>query len=397
MKAPSRRTDTTAPGSSTRSSTAAITASRPTSRSRTVRGESSVDTTTKGVRVSSGMISATPCQSTRHGSPSTTTQLAVEPVDRAEPVIATGERLAEGGHAVEAAVEQDMRQLQLVGDVGGGALAGVDPAGAPQGRCGDKGGIEGHGRILARRPADPLPLGADAPYSWPMGGEGSPDRRRDGRTRVRAWRIRLSTLLSRQGVRSALRLGLIAAYSVVFMWGGFFDWAGWAETILWSLGAVLWLVVAAMLVRELVTSDHRLRHWREPFAGAAARRAGLPVADLDAARRLHARRRRVRARPPQPLGGRRIPVLVRPGALRRCLRRPEHGRGGVREPGVDLDTPADAIFWAFASLLRINYGKAFSPVTEEGRILATVVGICAGALRQPVHGPGGEVAGRHQG
>ena len=46
-------------------------------------------------------------------------------------------------------------------------------------------------------------------------------------------------------------------------------------------------------------------------------------------------------------------------------------------PNSNLTTPSDAIFWAFASLLRINYGKALSPVTEEGRILATVVGICA--------------------
>lgn len=211
-----------------------------------------------------------------------------------------------------------------------------------------------------------------------MGGEGSPDRRRDGRTRARAWRIRMSTLLSRQGVRSALRLGLIAAYSVVFMWGGFFDWAGWAETVLWSLGVVLWIAVATLLVRELVTSDHRLRHVAlNPslvlllVAPAFLWLTWMPLAAF-------------------------MLVVI---AYVLDLRNHSAGDGflfsfglvlfvGVfaglsmveveyENPESNLDTPSDAIFWAFASLLRINYGKAFSPVTEEGRILATVVGICA--------------------
>jgi hypothetical protein len=42
-----------------------------------------------------------------------------------------------------------------------------------------------------------------------------------------------------------------------------------------------------------------------------------------------------------------------------------------------LRSPSDAIFWAFASLLKINYGKALTPQTDDGRILATVVGVCA--------------------
>ena len=211
-----------------------------------------------------------------------------------------------------------------------------------------------------------------------MGGEGSPDRRHDGRTRVRAWRIRLSTLLSRRGVRSALRLGLIAAYSVVFMCGGFFDWAGWAETILWSLGVVLWIAVATMLVRELMSRDRRLRHVAvNPslvlllVAPAFLWLTWMPLAAF-------------------------MLVVV---AYVLDLRNHSAGDGflfsfglvlfvGVfaglsmveveyENPESNLDTPSDAIFWAFASLLRINYGKALSPVTEEGRILATVVGICA--------------------
>ncbi len=76
-------------------------------------------------------------------------QLAVEPVDRAEAVIATGERLAEGRDPVEAAIEQHVRQLELVGDVRRRALPRVEAVGAAQGGRRDEGGIEGHPRILA--------------------------------------------------------------------------------------------------------------------------------------------------------------------------------------------------------------------------------------------------------
>lgn len=211
-----------------------------------------------------------------------------------------------------------------------------------------------------------------------MGDDGSSVRTHDARTRARARRIWWSAFLARKGVRSALRLGLIAGYSVVFMWGGFFDWAGWAETVLWGLGAVLLVAVAALLVREVLSRDRRLRHVAvNPslvlllIAPAFLWLTWMPL----------------------------VAFLLVVVAYVLDLRNHSAGDGflfsfglvlfvGVfaglsmveveyEDPESNLSAPSDAIFWAFASLLRINYGKAFSPVTDEGRILATVVGICA--------------------
>lgn len=175
-----------------------------------------------------------------------------------------------------------------------------------------------------------------------------------------------------------MRLGLIAVYSIVFMWGGFFDWTGWTETILWSLGALLWIVIAVMLVREVVHADHRLRYlvvnpslWMLLIAPAFLWLTWMPLTAF-------------------------FIVVV---AYVLDLRHHSAGDGflfsfglvafvGVfaglsmvevedEAPGSTLATPADAIFWAFASLLRVNYGRALYPVTEDGRVLATVVGVCA--------------------
>jgi voltage-gated potassium channel len=211
-----------------------------------------------------------------------------------------------------------------------------------------------------------------------MGEDASPARAHDGRVRMRARRVWWAEFLGRRGVRSALRLGVIATYSIVFMWGGFFDWAGWAETVLWTLGALLWLVIASMFVRELVTTTSRVRHVLvNPsllillVAPAFLWFTWMPL----------------------------VAFLLVVVAYVLDLRNHSAGDGflfsfglvlfvGVfaglsmveveyEDPQSTLDTPADAIFWAFASLLRINYGKAFSPVTDEGRVLATVVGVCA--------------------
>jgi voltage-gated potassium channel len=211
-----------------------------------------------------------------------------------------------------------------------------------------------------------------------MGEDASPARAHDGRVRMRARRVWWSAFLGRRGVRSALRLGVIATYSIVFMWGGFFDWAGWAETVLWTLGALLWMVIAVMLVRELVGTEHRLRH--------VAANPSLLILLVAPAFLWFTW---------MPLVAFCLVVL----AYVLDLRNHSAGDGflfsfglvlfvGVfaglsmveveyEDPESTLDSPADAIFWAFASLLRINYGKAFSPVTDEGRILATVVGVCA--------------------
>jgi hypothetical protein len=203
-------------------------------------------------------------------------------------------------------------------------------------------------------------------------------RQQSAGVRARARRIWWSSLTGRKGFRSSVRLALIAVYSIVFMWGGFFDWAGWSETVLWSLAAVLWVTIAVVFVRELVRSRSTLQHVRvHPslplllVAPAFLWIVWMPIAAF-------------------------ILVVI---AYVLELRHHSAGDGflfsfglvlfiGVfaglsmveiesEEAESSLRTPSDAIFWAFASLLKINYGRALTPQTEDGRVLATVVGICA--------------------
>jgi len=185
-------------------------------------------------------------------------------------------------------------------------------------------------------------------------------------------------VVSSRAFRSSTRLGLIAVYSIVFMWGGFFDWAGILETVLWSVGALLWIVLAAIFVRELRASGHAARH-----AGVHPSLPLLLVA-------------------PAFLWFTWMPVMAFVlVVLAYILELRHHSAGdgflfsfglvifvgvfaGLSMVEVENDdssstlrTPSDAIFWAFASLLRINYGKSMTPETDDGRILATVVGVCA--------------------
>lgn len=45
-------------------------------------------------------------------------------------------------------------------------------------------------------------------------------------------------------------------------------------------------------------------------------------------------------------------------------------------PDSQFKTPSDAIYWAFGGLLRINTGRSYTPMTDDGRFLATTVAVC---------------------
>lgn len=196
--------------------------------------------------------------------------------------------------------------------------------------------------------------------------------------RRRALRVWILSRPDSPGFRSAVRLGLIAVYSIAMMWGGFFDWSGTTETVLWSVAAILWVTILVLFVREVRAADHPWRHLGTHLslplllvAPAFLWLTWLPVAAF-------------------------LLVVV---AYVLELRHHSAGDGflfsfglvlfiGVfaglsmveienDSPTSSLRSPSDAIFWSFASLLRINYGKALSPETTDGRVLATVVGVCA--------------------
>lgn len=197
--------------------------------------------------------------------------------------------------------------------------------------------------------------------------------------RRRARHIRELDLMSTRGFRSTLRLSVIAAYSILFMWGGFFDWNGSTVAILWFGAAVLWLVIAFVFVRGLVVHDHRLRY--------LSRHLSLPILLIAPAFLW------ISWWPAMSFG-----LVVVAYILE--LRYHSSGDGflfsfglvlfvGVfaalsmveieSEQSADttLKSPKDAIYWAFGSLLRINYGETYIPQTHDGKVLAAIVAICA--------------------
>lgn len=196
--------------------------------------------------------------------------------------------------------------------------------------------------------------------------------------RRRARRVWWLSLPQRQGFRSSVRLGVIAAYSITFMVGGFFTWTGWPDVVLWTVAVALWVLLLGSYVREVRGAERRgafiVRNLQVPLllvAPAFMLVVWLPVAAF-------------------------VLVIL---AYVLELRRHSAGDGfafsfglvlfvGVfaalsmveiedDEPNSSLRTPSDALYWAFGSLLRINYGRSLNPETSDGRVLATVVGVCA--------------------
>ena len=188
----------------------------------------------------------------------------------------------------------------------------------------------------------------------------------------------LRAVWHRPGFRSAVRLGTFALYSLVVVWGGFFEWPGTLETLLWTLAWILWVVLLVMLVRELRGVDHKVRyvlgHLSIPLLLIAPFFmwfTWLPILSIVLVLVAYVMELRYHSAGDGFLFSLGLVVFV--GII-----------AGFSMVEIENDAPestlrtlSDGIFWAFTSLLRINYGKAVSPVTEDGRDLAVVVGICA--------------------
>lgn len=196
--------------------------------------------------------------------------------------------------------------------------------------------------------------------------------------RARARRIKWNDFRTRRAVRSTARLLLIATYSITMMWGGFFDWAGWTETILWGVAGILWIVLLVGYVRQVLRSSDRtqfvLRHLAVPLlliAPAFMWLTWVPVVTFVLVVIAYVIELRDHSAGDGFLFSFGLVIFVGVFAGLSMVEIEDEADTST------LKSPSDAIFWAFASLLRINYGKTISPVTNDGRVLATVVGICA--------------------
>jgi len=173
-------------------------------------------------------------------------------------------------------------------------------------------------------------------------------------------------------------LGTFALYSLVVVWGGFFEWPGALEILLWTVAWILWVVLLVMLVRELRGIDHKgrylLTHLSIPLLLIAPLFmwfTWLPILSIVLVLIAYVLELRYHSAGDGFLFSLGLVVFV--GII-----------AGFSMVEIESDAPAstlrtlsDGVFWAFTSLLRINYGKAISPVTEDGRDLAVVVGVCA--------------------
>jgi len=195
----------------------------------------------------------------------------------------------------------------------------------------------------------------------------------------RALKVHYLAAIQTKAFRSTARLTIIAAYSILFMWGGFFEWAGRTELVLWTAFAILWALILVIFVREAMASPRRLQF--------VINRAAFPLLLIAPLFLLFTR---------MPI----VSFLIVVVAYVLELRYHSAGDGFVfsfglvlfvgvfaglsmveieneQNSGSALRSPQDALFWAFASLLRINYGASLAPQTHDGRVLATVVGVCA--------------------
>lgn len=179
--------------------------------------------------------------------------------------------------------------------------------------------------------------------------------------------------------RSTVRLSVIAAYSILFMWGGFFDWNGSTVAILWFGAAALWLLIAYVFVRGLVIHENRWhylgRHLSLPIlliAPAFLWISWWPAMSFALVVVAYILELRYHSAGDGFLFSFGLVLFVGVFAALSMVEIESE-----QSSDTALRTPKDAIYWAFGSLLRINYGETYVPQTHDGKVLATIVAICA--------------------
>ncbi len=175
-----------------------------------------------------------------------------------------------------------------------------------------------------------------------------------------------------------VRLVFIAIYSLAFITVGFGHWASTTSRILHVIVSVLWIVLLAMYVNDLVrTTEPRrryvLHHPAIPMLLVAplflflywdAVWFVLVIAAYILELRQHSAGNAFTFS---------FCLIIFVGVLAAlAMAELENDIAGSAFHG-----PGDSLLWAFGSLLRIDTGKSFSPVTDDGKFLAVVIQVSA--------------------
>jgi len=175
-----------------------------------------------------------------------------------------------------------------------------------------------------------------------------------------------------------LRLIFIAIYALAFITAGFGHWAPATARVLYVIVSVLWILLLAMYVHDLVrTADPRrsyvLRHPAIPMLLIAplflllywdAVWFVLVIAAYILELRQHSAGNAFTFS---------FCLIIFVGVLA-SLAMAELENDVV---GSQFHGPGDSLLWAFGSLLRIDTGTNLSPVTEDGKFLAVVIQVSA--------------------
>jgi hypothetical protein len=172
------------------------------------------------------------------------------------------------------------------------------------------------------------------------------------------------------------RLVFIAIYAVAFIAAGFGHWSGSVFLALYVIVSVLWLVLLAFFIIELRESG---APWaftrRNPSVPLLLISPAFLFLDWDA-----------------------VWFVMVIAAYVFELRRHSAGDGFTfsfaliafvgllaafamveledDNPKSQFRSPSDALYWAFGGLLRINTGRSYTPLTDDGRFLGIVVAVC---------------------
>jgi hypothetical protein len=168
----------------------------------------------------------------------------------------------------------------------------------------------------------------------------------------------------------------IAIYAVAFIAAGFGHWSPSVFLVLYVIVSVLWLVLLAFFVVELRQSDAPWAFARHnPAVPLLLISPAFLFLDWDA-----------------------VWFVMVIAAYVFELRRHSAGDGfsfsfaliafvGLLaafamveleddNPESQFRSPSDALYWAFGGLLRINTGRTYTPLTDDGRFLGIVVAVC---------------------